>query len=151
MLTSSFDVVDLLTRDHRLLERLLEELDQERQPIQASLLFVRIVRELAAHETAEQGIAFPALGAALPANNSGERERLAEHREINQLLAEMQRMMPEEPGFEARATTLRLELQDHFHSEEMSVFPRLRACVDRRQLVDLAEKVMTARAGDPAV
>ena len=116
MLTSSFDVVDLLTRDHRLLERLLEELDQERQPIQASLLFVRIVRELAAHETAEQGIAFPALGAALPANNSGERERLAEHREINQLLAEMQRMMPEEPGFEARATTLRLELQDHFHS-----------------------------------
>jgi hemerythrin superfamily protein len=150
MLSSSFDVVDLLTRDHRLLERLLDELDHERQPIQASVLLVRLSRELATHESAEQGITFPALRSALPAGDTPERERLSEHEDINQLVADMQRLMPEEPGFDARATTLRVQLYEHFHAEEMVVFPRLRACLDRHQLVDLAEQIMTARADQPA-
>jgi hemerythrin superfamily protein len=149
MLSSSFDVVDLLTRDHRLLERLLDELDQERQPIQASVLLVRLARELATHERAEQAFTFPALRSALPATEAPERERLSEHQDINQLLADMQRLMPEEPGFEARATSLRVQLHDHFHSEEMVVFPHLRACLDRHRLVELAEQVMRDRADQP--
>jgi hemerythrin superfamily protein len=151
MLSSSFDVVDLLTRDHRLLERLLDDLDRERQPLQASVLLVQLSRELATHEDAEQGIAFPALSSTLPVNEVPERERLSEHQEINQLVADMKRLMPEEPGFDTRASTLRVQLYEHFHSEEMVVFPRLRACLDRHQLVDLAEQVMSARAEQAAV
>ena len=150
MLSSSFDVVDLLTRDHRLLERLLDELDQERQPLQASVLLVRVARELATHESAEQGVTFPALRSALPASNSLEQERLSEHKEINQLVADMHRLMPEEPGFETRASALREQLYEHFHSEEMVVFPRLRAGLDRHRLVELAEEIMTARAEQAA-
>ena len=150
MLSSSFDVVDLLTRDHRLLERLLDDLDHERQLLQASVLLVRVARELATHESAEQAVTFPALRSALPASNSLEQERLSEHKEINQLVADMQRLMPEEPGFEAGAGTLRVQLYEHFHSEEMVVFPRLRASLDRHQLVELAEQIMTARAEPPA-
>jgi hemerythrin superfamily protein len=145
MLSSTFDVVDLLMRDHRLLERLLDELDQERQPLQASVLLVRLARELATHESAEQGLTFPALRSALRASDAPD-ERLSEHEEINELVADMQRLMPEEPGFETRASTLRIQLYEHFHSEEMVVFPRLRACLGRHQLVDLAEQVMSARA-----
>jgi hemerythrin superfamily protein len=150
MLSSSFDVVDLLTRDHRLLERLLDELDHERQPLQASVLLVQLARELATHESAEQGITFAALRSALPAGDGPEREQLSEHEDINQLVTDMQRLMPEEPGFDARATTLRAQLDDHFHAEEMAVFPRLRAYLDRHQLVELAEEIMTARADQPA-
>ena len=150
MLSSSFDVVDLLTRDHRLLERLLDDLDHERQLLQASVLLVQLSRELATHEDAEQGIAFPALSSTLPVNEVPERERLSEHQDINQLLADMQRLMPEEPGFEARATSLRVQLHDHFHSEEMVVVPRLRAGLDRHRLVELAEEIMTARAEQAA-
>jgi hemerythrin superfamily protein len=150
MLSSSFDVVDLLTRDHRLLERLLDELDQERQPLQASVLLVRLARELDTHESAEQGITFPALRSALPARDAPEAERLGEHQEVNQLVADMQRLMPEEPGFDTRARSLRVQLYEHFHSEEMVVFPRLRACLDRHQLVELAERIMTARTEQAA-
>jgi hypothetical protein len=91
MLSSSFEVVDLLTRDHRLLERLLDDLDHERQPLQASVLLVRLSRALATHEDAEQGIASPALPSTLPANEAPGRERLSEHQGINQLVADMKR------------------------------------------------------------
>jgi hypothetical protein len=37
-------------------------------------------------------------------------------------------------------------LSSRFDVVEMAVFPRLRACVDRLQLVHLAEQIMTARA-----
>jgi hemerythrin superfamily protein len=150
MLSSSFDVADLLTRDHRLLERLLDELDQERQPLQASVLLVRLARELATHESAEQGVTFPALRPALPENDSLEHDRLTEHKELNQLVADMQRLMPEEPGFDTRASTLRVQLYEHFHSEEMVVLTRLRAGLDSHQLVGLAEQIMTARAEQAA-
>jgi hemerythrin superfamily protein len=149
MLGTSFDVIDLLTRDHRQLEQLLDDLDREEQPIPASVFFVRIVRELAAHERAEQEIVFPAFRSALPAADAEEHERLGEHGEINELLAEMRKLVADEPGFDARAAALRLGLQAHFRAEEVSVFPRLRACLNRHQLVELAEQVMTARDEQP--
>jgi hemerythrin superfamily protein len=149
MLGTSFDAIDLLTRDHRMLEQLLEELDHEEQSVQATLLFVRIIRELAAHEEAEKRVVFPSFRMVLPAADAQALEQLSEHQEINDLLAEMRRLMPDEPGFDARARALRLELQTHFEAEEESVFPRVRACLDQHRLLGLAAQVMTARAGRP--
>jgi hemerythrin superfamily protein len=150
MLSTSFDVIELLTRDHRLLERLLEQLNTEEQPIQGSILFVQIIRELAAHEMAEQQVVFPAFRSALPAVEQAALDRLRDHEEINGLLAEMRTLMPDEPGFQKRASALHWDLQAHFEAEENALFPRLRACMAHDKLVELADRVLAARATHPA-
>ena len=64
-MTNQIDVIDLLLRDHRLIDGLAEQLDAADDPAEIRRLFMRIVEELTAHEAAEQEVVFPAFQAAL--------------------------------------------------------------------------------------
>jgi iron-sulfur cluster repair protein YtfE (RIC family) len=143
------DVIELLTRDHGVLRGLLQQLDSEYDRGQLSVLFQRIVHELASHEAAEERVVFPAFRAAVPTEEREARHRMGEHEEINELLAEMRVLTPDDPGFEKRASALCLELEAHFTAEEEDVFPRLGASLSRQQLVELAEQVITVKQTAP--
>jgi hypothetical protein len=143
------DVIELLTRDHRVLQGLLGQLDAENDSTQLNILFVRIVHELAAHEAAEQEVVFPALRCAFPDKARELHHRLGEHEEINELLAEMRVLTPYDPGFEKRAGALCLELEAHFETEEEDVFPLLAASFNRQDLVDMGERVQAVKRTAP--
>jgi hemerythrin superfamily protein len=108
------DVVELLIQDHRMMGQLLQELDEQEQPDSLRLLYLRLVGLLSAHEEAEQEVVFPAFRSAFPAAGHEAANRLAEHEEVNELLAEMRGLAPAGPGFEKRASALILELQKSF-------------------------------------
>ncbi len=144
------DVIELLTRDHGVLRDLLARLDQEDDPAQLSVLFLRIVDELAGHEAAEQQIVYPAFRAALPTEERETLHRLGEHEEINELLAEMRFLTSGDAGFDKRASALCLELEAHFATEEGEVFPRLRASVSHEDLVELGQRAAAVKASAPA-
>ena len=63
-MTSQIDAIELLLRDHRLIDGLAEQLDTVDDPAEIRRLYLRIVEELAAHEAAEQEVVFPAFRAA---------------------------------------------------------------------------------------
>jgi hemerythrin superfamily protein len=148
-LTDPDDVIELLSRDHRALRGLLDQLDHEYDRAELSVLFSRIVHELAAHEAAEEQVVFPAFRTAIPAQQRDAAHRMGEHEEINELLAEMRVLTPDDPGFEKRASALSLELEAHFTAEEEDVFPRLKASLGHDELVDLGVRVLAVKQTAP--
>jgi hemerythrin superfamily protein len=142
------DVIDVLIDDHRLLEELLDRLDREDRPAEMRVLFLRIAQELAAHETAEHHVVFPA-AAALPTPGDELLHLAAEHDEANSLLAEMLGLDPAGLGFAKRASALALELRAHFAAEEELLFPCLRSALDHAALVRLAGDVRTVKHSAP--
>lgn len=149
-MAASPDVVEVLTADHQVLRELIERLDDEDDPGRTRALYLEIVAEMAAHEAAEHHVVYPALRAAVPAAEAEVHARLGEHEECNELMAEMRGLSPAGAGFAKRASALVLELEAHFAEEEDEIFPRLRAALDRDQLVALAEKVADVKRRAPA-
>lgn len=149
MKAASPDVIDLLIRDHRSLEELLDRLDAEDRPDELRALFLRIAGDLAAHEAAENNVVFPAARAAISGTDIEVIELLAEHDEVNSLLAEMLPLDPAGLGFLKRASALILELRAHFAEEEELLFPHLRAALDPAELIALAAQVRAAKWSAP--
>ena len=149
MLGESHDVIELLSQDHQHIRRLLEQLDRETDPAQLCVLYVRIVHEMTAHEAAEQQVVFPAFRTVAPAEEQEARHWIDEHGEINQLMAEMRMLSPDDPGFEKRAAALCIELQAHFAVEEERLFPRLNRCASREDRVELGEQVLAVKQAAP--
>jgi Fe-S cluster biogenesis protein NfuA/hemerythrin superfamily protein len=144
------DVIELLVQDHRLIGRLLEQLDEEQQPYELRLLYQRLVDLLSAHEAAEQQLVFPALRSALPAGEREAANRLAEHAEIDELLAELRAHAPAGAEFAKGVSALIIELQSHFRHEEESTFPRIEAALSPHQMLELAELATPTMASPPA-
>jgi hemerythrin superfamily protein len=149
-MTEPHDAIEVLTRDHRDIEELLHQLDDERDPERLRLLYLRLVGLLSAHEEAERQVVFPAFRAAISVAGNESAARLGEHEEINELLAEMRGLAPDGAGFEKRTTALILELQTHFQTEEESVFPGLRAALGPDELAALGAQVEAAKRRAPA-
>lgn len=144
-----FDVIEVLSGDHRLISELLGRLDAEDRPAEMRSLFLRIAGELAAHEAAEHDVVFPAALAATPADRDEVLELMAGHHEVNSLLAEMLRLDPAGFGFLKRASALVVDLQEHFAAEEEVLFPHLRSVLEPGERAELAARVRAAKRSAP--
>jgi Hemerythrin HHE cation binding domain len=150
-MTNQIDAIDLLLRDHRLINGLAEQLDTVDDPAQIRRLYLRIAEELAAHEAAEQDVVFPAFRAALEmADDNTLAHRMGEHEELNELLAEMRSLAPDCFGFTKRGSALLLEIKGHFLREEESVFARMQASFSADELAELGSRVLAAKQHAPA-
>ena len=75
-MNNAIDVIDLLERDHRMIDGLIEELERADDPAEIRRVFFTIVEELAAHEAAEQEVVFPAFRAKVEASLADPRPRV---------------------------------------------------------------------------
>jgi hemerythrin superfamily protein len=150
-MTSHIDAIELLLRDHRSIEELVDRLDATDNPVETRHLFLQIVEQLAAHETAEHEVVFPAFRASLanPADDVLDR-RIGEHEEMNELLAEMRTLAPDGYSFTKRASAFVLEVKEHFRREEETVFARMRHSFTADQLAELADRASVAKQHSPA-
>lgn len=148
---NAIDVIDLLQRDHRMIEGLIEELERTDEPAAVRRVFFRIVEELAAHEAAEQEVVFPAFRAKIEAaGDSTIVHRMGEHEELNELLAEMRCLAPNCFGFTKRGSALMLDIKAHFLNEEETVFARMREVLSPEDLVELGQRALEAKQHSPA-
>jgi hypothetical protein len=145
-MTDQVDGIELLLRDHRVIDGLADQLDAADDPAEIRRLFLRIVEELAAHEAAEQEVAFPAFRAKLgTADDYILADRIGEHEEMNQLLAEMRSLSPDCFGFAKRGSALLLDIKGHFLREEESVFTRMRASLSADELAELGLRILDVK------
>ena len=77
-MTDPIDVIELLERDHRLINGLVEQLDEVDDATEIRHLYLRIVEELSAHEAVEQAVLFPAFRAAFASSGSAARATMPE-------------------------------------------------------------------------
>jgi hemerythrin superfamily protein len=149
-MTNQIDVIDLLLRDHRMIDALAEQLDAVDDPAEIRRLYLRIAEELAAHEAAEQQVVFPAFQAALEKADDTVSRRMGEHEEMNELLAEM-RLLPSDCfGFAKRGSALLLEVKAHFLREEESVFERMRDTFSADELTELGRRALVVKESSVA-
>jgi Hemerythrin HHE cation binding domain len=150
-MTNQIDAIELLLRDHRLINGLAEQLDTVDDPAEIRRLYLRIAEELSAHEAAEQKVVFPAFRSALEmADDNTLARRMGEHEELNELLAEMRSLAPDCFGFTKRGSALLLEIEGHFLREEETVFARMRASFSADELAELGSRVLAAKQHAPA-
>jgi hemerythrin superfamily protein len=150
-MSDQIDAIEVLLRDHRLIDELAEQLETADDPAEIRHLYLRLVEELAAHEAAEQEVVFPAFRTALGMDDDGTlASRLGEHEELNELLAEMRGLPPDSFAFVKRGSALLLDIRDHFLREEESVFAQLRATFSADELSELADQVLAAKRRSPA-
>lgn len=142
-MTAEVDIIELLERDHRRIDGLAERLDSAADTNEIRSLYQQIVDALSVHEAIEHELLFPALRGILAATEDTTIDaRMAEHEELNSLLAEMQGLDPSGFAFIKRGSALLLEMEGHFAREEESVFALMRAAIQPADLVRLAERAI---------
>jgi hemerythrin superfamily protein len=142
------DVVDLLLAQHAQIRDLFAEvLDSTGE--QRKKAFDRLVRLLAVHETAEEEIVHPLARRTLDGGEGIVDDRLREEREAKEVLARLDGMNPDEPGFEAELDRLRIAVLTHARAEERYEFYRLRDELGDAERRGLAAAVKAAEALAP--
>ena len=153
MTESRRDVVDVLTADHREFDRIFRELEELWGRADAESL--RRKRELVddvtiglvKHSVAEETQVYPRVEKQVDkeeANHSKE-----EHGEAEETMKRLERMDPDDPGFDGAVAELIQEIRHHVSHEESRMFAELRATFSRDELVEMAEKVETVKKMAP--
>ncbi|GAA0322816.1 hemerythrin domain-containing protein [Actinoallomurus spadix] len=128
------DVVELIMQDHRTLEKLFDELQQDtaRRPE----LLEKVAALLTAHSRAEEERVYPAV-----AKEAGERDEAhhgtEEHHEAEEMLEELRGMSPKGKEFEAKLKEFVDAVKHHVEEEESDILPALRDAVSAERLKEL--------------
>src|SRR5688500_11115947 len=139
------DVVDILTADHREFDRIFTELEGLRGRSEPDVLQRKrdLVDEvtigLVKHSVAEETQVYPRVEKQVDKEEAQHSKE--EHAEAEETMKRLERMDPDDPGFDAAVDELIREIRHHVQEEESRMFTELRATFSREELVEMAKKV----------
>jgi hemerythrin superfamily protein len=140
--TVNVDVVDLITQDHREVERLFDEL--ETHPDKRPLLTPVLGAVLTAHSRAEEAEVYP-----VAKDEAGEVEEIEhsreEHAEAEQLPARLSEADPTSPAYDEVPTKLVDAVTHHVLEEETKVLPGMRQRLSEERRAELGRAFATSR------
>lgn len=157
-MTATKNVVELLTDQHRHIEKLFDEV-QSTAGEARSRAFAELRRMLSVHEAAEEIVTHPNV----TRHGGGDvvEARQQEEHEAKKLLASLDGMDPTSADFETGVARLRAMVLEHARNEEEQEFPLLLAEASPEELDKMAAAVKAAeriapthphpRAGESAV
>jgi hemerythrin superfamily protein len=134
------NALDLLSAQHRNVEKLFGQIEQARGS-RKQTLFEQLADELAVHATIEEKIFYPNVK-----RGSTEellQESVEEHLEVKRALADMMAMDPEDDEFDAKLSVLQEQVTHHAKEEEEGkLFPIVRKELDSDLLAALAGEMI---------
>jgi carbon monoxide dehydrogenase subunit G/hemerythrin superfamily protein len=139
------DVVDILTTDHREATALILQIRSTADAATRRDLTDTVISEIVRHAVAEEMYVYPAMKEHLADGEAAVEHDIAEHKELEQTMKELEAVDASDPRFDALLTQLETILADHVADEEADQFPKLRASIPREELVQLGQKVQTAK------
>jgi hemerythrin superfamily protein len=139
------DVIDELTADHNEVRALLAQVVETADPQARRDMVDTVTAELVRHSVAEEMYVYPAMRDHVSNGEEAVEDDTREHKAIERTLKDLERAEASEPRFLELVGRLRELVEQHAISEESSQFPALRAAVPRETLVELREKVDTAK------
>lgn len=142
-MTKNTPIYDLLKRDHDEVSELLHEL-AEAGSRKAGELLVEITRKLTAHARAEESVFY---GHLLHNERTRSRilEALEEHKQVDTLLLELDRLKPRDEKFKAKAVVLRENVGHHVDEEEGELFPLARQIISEEEAIELGQQFLAER------
>ncbi|HEY4631943.1 MAG TPA: hemerythrin domain-containing protein [Blastococcus sp.] len=139
------DVVDVLSADHREFDRIFTELEGLRHRTGSDVLKRKreLVDEvtigLVKHSVAEETQVYPRVEKQVDKEEAEHSKE--EHAEAEETMKRLERMDPDDPGFDDAVKELIDEIRHHVQHEESRMFTELRATFSRDELIEMAEKV----------
>jgi hypothetical protein len=141
------DAVAFLERQHEEIRSLFREVEAS-SPGGRAEPFQCLVRLLAVHETAEEEVIHPAVRG-IDGGNSIVEERLAEESAAKEMLADLEKLGVDDPGFMMALDELRIAVETHATREETDEFPLVEAGGDDAALAAMARQLRLAEAVAP--
>ena len=139
------DVIEVLEHDHREVEEMFAELeslrgasskeDLERRKELAEKVTIELVR----HSVAEEVLVYPEVERKV-SKEEVEHAR-EEHAEAEETLAKLEKLDPDDPGFDDELATLMREIRHHIEEEEGEMFAHMRKVIDADELRKLGASV----------
>ena len=148
---SSPDAIALLKQDHREVEQLFKRFEKagENAHKTKGALVASMIEALSRHAAIEEMVFYPAIRREVPTQVSAVLEALEEHHVVKWLLSELEGLDPAAERFDAKATVLIESVRHHVKEEEQELFPKVRARVERRRLVELGAELRDAKRRAP--
>ena len=147
------DVIEILTADHREVGQLFAQIeacshasDDTVRERRADLVD-QVIIELIRHSVAEETEVYPALAERV---STGEADRARhEHAEAEETMKQIDRMSPDDPGYEEALGTLMRDVRQHVQEEESDYLPHLRTAFSAEELQEMGRKVERVKAVAP--
>ncbi|MCV2487826.1 hemerythrin domain-containing protein [Geodermatophilus sp. YIM 151500] len=143
------DVIEVLTHDHREVERMFAELDAlrgatgETERRRRKDLVDQVTIELVRHSVAEEAEVYPAVKDKVSAEEAERAKH--EHAEAEKTMKRLESLDPDDASFDAELATLMQEIREHVAEEEGQMFPHMRQVFSRQELVELGAKVESVK------
>lgn len=146
------DAIVLLKDDHTKVRKLFRQFQAagDRAYKKKARLARQIINELTVHTYVENEVMYPRVRELLPELDAEVLESYEEHHVADVLAAELYTLPAESEHFTAKATVLIELVSQHMREEEQDWFPRVRAGLKRKQLLELGEQIERARKKAPS-
>ena len=148
---SSTDAIALLKQDHREVEQLFKRFEKAGDGAhkEKGKLVAAMIEALSRHAAIEEMVFYPAVRADVPRQESTVLEALEEHHVAKWLLSELEALDPAAERFDAKAMVLIENVRHHVKEEENELFPKVRAKMGRRELLELGDALRAAKRRAP--
>jgi hemerythrin superfamily protein len=142
------DAVDVLEADHRAVEMLLSQLEQQAEATPKHVL-EEAVRALSMHSAVEVELLYPLVADRLEGGADMAKQARLDHEEAEMSMLRLQSVPMSTEEFRSELSRFVAEVRAHVRTEETTIFPLLRAGVDSRTLADLGSRLEHAKRHAP--
>jgi len=142
---SSMDAIELLTADHKEVQKLFKQFEQMKENGDdegKQELVSRICAELTIHAQIEEEIFYPAAREGMKEQDILD-EAEVEHASAKELIAQLEAMEPDEELYDAKVTVLSEYINHHVKEEQNEMFPQVKKA--KLDLQALGEELMARK------
>jgi hemerythrin-like domain-containing protein len=138
------DALELLANDHRVMKKVLEDLEGTDDAGQREKLFTEAGRDLTIHETIEEEIFYPALREHAKTKEIA-LEAYEEHHVVDLVMEELEATPFADETWEAKFKVMKENIEHHIEEEENEMFAHARQVFDTSQLAELGERMQARK------
>jgi hemerythrin superfamily protein len=144
------DAIELLTQDHRIVERLFRDYEAAASDDQRRAVVELLVRALSKHAAVEELMVYPLVKDVVPDGHRAIEERLEPHTKLKFILRALDKL----PADAHEATDdlmaqLQRAVDEHVRADEVDLLPKLRDAVDEPALDELGQVLDHAKQVAP--
>jgi hemerythrin-like domain-containing protein len=147
----STDAIVLLKNDHKEIRKTFRDFEKagENATAKKAELVAKMIELLTIHTYIENEVMYPEVRKLLPDLEDDILESYEEHHVADVLVMELYALSAEAERFDAKTTVLIENVTHHIEEEEDEWFPKVRAGLGRKQLTELGERLLEAKAKAP--
>lgn len=136
----NFDATEILKEDHRTVEVLFQNFEQEEGQNDKQKILEMIIQELSVHTAVEEQLVYPLIDSQ---DHEKTNEALEEHHVVKLLLEELSHMKASNDATKAKVKVLSEAVKHHIKEEEWELFQKLRD--SGADMQDLGAKILKAK------